>query len=297
MVLVYIKMDLIFEETTLQILFDERDFSQLSEIIYNLGVKNPDIMGILLTGSLVQKIKLPNPSFLDIQTELAKTYQTIVGRAKRRLWPHLESDLDLWICTKDPENGDNFSQIIDERGISLIEQLSSNPAMPLEDWIGKKRNAFDEFYKKVNLYSDCWLRETPDRPWLAQHFEQQLMQEVENKFILLGEKVNYYFKKEFPSEFIEIRAYPSCVFHLRPEKIVLKGKTDRTPFSYYLQDWVRRDNNCLVLYSKESPSSEIIYPFNLDGRVPGQSIADHVGWTPHHVEECFYKGDKNESNR
>ena len=193
---------LTFEESTLQTILDIKDYLRLCDLVNLTAVENPEILGILLTGSLVQRIKLPSPYKKNFQEEdITLTYKQIVGRARRKLWPHYDSDLDIWICTEESKKNENLSSILNKRGVSLLDWLCKNPKASLDEWIRLKHEKFDDFYKVEKLYPSSWLKRNPKSPWLATDFKHKLIERVNEGFPLLEEKINYYFRKKFVVNF------------------------------------------------------------------------------------------------
>ncbi|MEW5896074.1 MAG: hypothetical protein AB1668_00105 [Nanoarchaeota archaeon] len=77
-----------FEQSTLQLLFSREEYNQFKEIITDLCLTFPDIIGAFITGSLTQKIDLPDPPAPGENLgNLAKAYASIVGRTRRKLFP------------------------------------------------------------------------------------------------------------------------------------------------------------------------------------------------------------------
>src|SRR3989344_8040756 len=91
-----------FEQSTLQLLFSQEEYCQFREIVAELCSAFPDIKGAFMTGSLTQKIGLPDPPASNEDLgELARAYASIVGRTRRKLFPHIDSDLDFWIRSEE----------------------------------------------------------------------------------------------------------------------------------------------------------------------------------------------------
>ena len=286
-----------FEQSTLQLLFSKEEYCQFSEIVAELCSTFPDIKGAFITGSLTQKIGLPDPPASNEDLgDLAKAYASIVGRTRRKLFPHIDSDLDFWILTEEQEGNERIPNILNERALDLLQWYSSqDKEVDLVEWIHLKRQAFDEFYKKPFLYSERWLATSPN-PAHAIGFKRVLEEKIGNSLPKLKAKIDYYFRKSFPGQFIETRSFPSSVFNLKTERIPVMNSEDRTPFPFYLKDWVDLERNCLILYSSSEDTSSI-YPFNPDGIVPGGKIATSINWTPRHIDFVLYKeGRKSHDN-
>lgn len=281
-----------FEDSTLQILFSLDEFSTFSEIVNDICKKLPDIHGVLLTGSLVQRFKLPNPpKRYQSLTNEAIAYEKIRYRAKRKLFPHPQSDLDIWILTASAGGLENVPRTLDSRALELLDWYAKQEAPNMKTWISMKHERFDEFYKKEYLYTNSW-REYNEVPYFAWGFKENLIDRIGCDLKNTREKINYYFQKSYPKEFLEVRAYPNIVFNLRPEKIIIDNKEDRTPFVYYMKDLLDHENNCIVLYARDDVSP-LIYPFAEDGIALGEAVAQTIGWKSHYVKSIQSNGDRN----
>jgi len=281
-----------FKESTLQMVLNDTEFGELINSIGLVASHYEDIQGVLITGSLVQKIQLPNPPTNPNLSRLARAYAEIVGRTRRKLFPHIDSDFDFWILTKDQPGNDSYPEYLDNKALELISWYASQNKVDLAEWIYKKGNAFRDIYKNPVLYSSKWKEYNYPIPCNAEGFKLELKNEIIAKLPSLAAKVSYYFRKSTINEFIEARAYPSSVFNLRPERILVGDADDRTPFPFFIKDWVDRDRNCLLLYTR-SDATNLIYPFILDGMIPGERIAEAIGWTPRHIDHVLYRrGDE-----
>ena len=278
-----------FEQSTLQLLFSQEEYCQFREIVAELCSAFPDIKGAFMTGSLTQKIGLPDPPASNEDLgELARAYASIVGRTRRKLFPHIDSDLDFWILTEEQDGNERIQPILNERALDLLQWYSSQgDEVDMVEWIHLKRRAFDEFYKKPFLYSDRWLA-TSSNPAHAIGFKAALEEKIGKSLPKLRAKIDYYFRKGSLGQFIETRSFPASVFNLKTEKIPIMNSEDRTPFPFYLRDWVDLERNCLILYSSGDTTS-LIYPFNPNGVVPGEKIATSINWTPRHIDSVLYK--------
>lgn len=167
-----------------------------------------------------------------------------------------------------------------ERALDLLRlRAARHQRMTQTEWVGLKKSAFREFYKQPFLYSAEWIRKNP-LPAHATGFQGVLESNITSRLPRFVEKISYYFNKKIPGEFLEIRAFPSSVFNLRPEKIIHGHREDRTPFPIYLKDWVDTEYNCHILYRRDGDGS-LIYPFNPHGYVPGQELTEYTGWRPY----------------
>ena len=250
-----------FEQSTLQLLFSKEEYRQFKEIVADVCSTFPDIKGAFITGSLTQKMGLPDPPAPNEDLDdLAKAYASIVGRTRRKLFPHIDSDLDFWILTEEQEGNERIPSILCERALDLLQWYSSHgERVDLVDWIHLKRQAFDEFYKKPFLYSKRWLV-TSQNPAHAIGFKKALEERIGDYLPKLRAKIDYYFRKSFPGQFIETRSFPSSVFNLKTERIPVMDTEDRTPFPFYLRDWVDLERNCLNPLSEQ----EIFYALALE---------------------------------
>ncbi len=243
-----------------------------------------DIEGILITGSLVQNLSLPDPIDCCFNGPMQEAYAKIVSRSQRKLWPHPDADIDLWIMTKDVKGTEGLTSILDNKALELLTYIAENPDITSLEWIKRKRASLNEYYKNPNLYSGDWQTGSKDYPWEAPFFRKELMRRVVAEMPTFCKRVNYYFRKKCPNNFFEIRAYPGATFNLRPEKIKIGDIIDRTPFPYFIKDWVKRDQNMLLLFQSENSR---YYPFNENGHVHSKVLAEAIGWTPIHVDVLY----------
>ena len=282
-----------FEKSTLQLLLDRSEFDIFCEIISRTASEHPEILGVLLTGSLVQRLKLPNPAdgVGIVTTPLQGAYQEIVSRSRRKLFPHPDADMDVWLLIEDADNRTDVSQTLDSRAIDLVKWYARKGNGDLARWIRLKHRAFDEFYKKPALFPKTWVASNPT-PYYAWGFKENVIDRIGANLQPFRNKIKNFFRKKYPTEFLELRAFPQSVFNLRPEKIkVGTGLLDRTPFAYYLKDWLDVEQNCIVVYTK-SNTPELIYPFRPAGRVLGQRVADEVGWDHTRINYTLFRDRK-----
>lgn len=269
-------------------LLNKAEFQQLKDCTIESASLFDDIEGVLITGSLVQKIQLPEPPKCPQLSELAQTYAKIVGRTRRKLFPHIDSDFDFWIMTKEQPGNEHLSTYLDEKALQLIKWYSEQKTVDLAEWIYKKKEAFGHIYKQPFLYSKEWNDCSGVIPSHSEGFKSVLVDEIKNRIPSLVDKVSYYFRKGIPGDFLETRSFPASTFNLKPEKIMVDGCENKTPFPFYIRDWIDIDRNCIVLYTKQD-SKDMIYPFNPNGHVPGENIAKALNWTPHHIDHVLYK--------
>ncbi len=279
-----------FKDSTLQMLLNEDEFEELKNSTIFVASRFEDIEGVFITGSLVQKIQLPEPPTNPNLSKLARAYAEIVGRTRRKLFPHIDSDFDFWILTKEQPGNERLSEYLDSKAIELLSWYAEQDKVDLAEWIYRKRQAFDDIYKQPFLYSEQWNASNPV-PSNAEGFRSALETEIGEKLPSLVAKVSYYFRKSIPGEFIETRAFPTSVFNLKTERIPVGGYEDRTPFPFFIRDWVDKDRNCILLYAR-SNAENLIYPFNPEGYIPGENLAKAIGWAPRHVDHVLYRNGK-----
>jgi hypothetical protein len=276
-----------FKESTLQMLFDETEFEDLRQLTSNVSSRFSDIQGVLITGSLVQRLGLPTPPTTPLLTSMGKAYAEIVGRTRRKLFPHIDSDFDFWVLTKEQPGNEGLQDQISEQGLQLLAWYAEQEKVNLLEWVRRKKQAFDPIYKKPFLYSDAWNNANTSIPSNAEGFRYALEEAIQEMLPSLVEKIRYYFRRKIPGDFIEARAFPPSVFNLKTERIPVGNSEDRTPFPFYIRDWVDRDRNCIVLYVKDDPS-QFIYPFNPNGFIPGENVARNIQWSPRHIDHVLY---------
>jgi hypothetical protein len=263
------------QETALQSIFDEDEFIQFKDIVRGVGTGYQEIVGVMAIGSMCQRLRLPSPATPPSNSRLA-TYDIIRNPARRRMFPCIDSDLDLWVCTKDEDKYTSAEKEVSERAITLIDWLVANPEKHLtEEWVKLKQTAFSELYKQDYLYSKSWVLRNGDKPWLAEDFKGKLIGELQSQMPEIVQRVNSSFTKKVEGGFFEVRAFPASVFNLRPEDIVVNGTEDRSPFPRVVnEDWLDINSNVFVLY--DSRTQDSIYPFDPNGRKLGGEIWKHV---------------------
>jgi len=278
-----------FKESTLQMLLNQDEFEELKDTTAKVASSLEDVDGVFITGSLVQKIKLPEPPVDPTLSELGKAYAEIVGRTRRKLFPHIDSDFDFWVLTSEQQGNEGLQAHICDQAIDLLSWYAEQKKVDLAEWIVRKRKAFDPIYKQPFLYSEGWNRLNSGIPSNAEGFRTLLEKELQARLPRLVARVSYYFRKSIPGEFIEARAFPASVFNLKTERIPVGNYEDRTPFPFFIKDWVDRDRNCLPLYTKGENTERLIYPFNATGYIPGENIARVIEWTPRHIDHVLYR--------
>jgi hypothetical protein len=285
---------LTFEQSNLQHLFDANEFRTFSEILSRTAYEHPEILGVLLTGSLVQRLRLPNPLATTPATPMTpfqSAYQDVVSRSRRKFFAHPDADLDVWLLIEDATSGTDIPQVMDSRALDLIAWYSKRKSIDNNKWIQKKSRAFDEFYKKERLYPRTWIANNPT-PHHGSGYKESVIDRIGTNLQDVRNRIKYYFRKTYPSAFLELRAFPESVFNLRPEKIeVSEGNLDRTPFAYFMKDWLDIEQNCMIVYTRPD-AKDLIYPFGSEGRVLGQAIADEIEWDHRNINLRLFRDRK-----
>lgn len=266
-------------ESVLQALVNEREFQDVKDIVKEVCEQDEDVLGVLITGSLTQRLRLNDPENPTYRNAYEAAYGRILNKARRRIFPSRTSDLDVWVMTADPYDTDRATEIketIQDRSIDIITWLANNPDAHDQRWISKKSIAFDEFYKQPSMYSPRWLERNPKYPWRGGAIKRHITTQLETHMGDFIARINHNFEKRIPGEFIELRAYPPSVFNLRPEDVLIQGQIDKTPFPFPMDDLLRADDNCFVLYAKSSDIDGLIYPFNPEGPVLNKRLKDFV---------------------
>lgn len=263
--------------TFLQAIFTEDEFNIFSQIVEEVAESFPDVIGVMMIGSLAQNICLSprNTISTEFMTPKELVYEKIRNRERKRSFPRLESDMDIWVCIQNPLNHLNIENEIIQRGKELIDWLALNPLLHQSaEWIEKKEQAFDHLYKQKEFYPESWLRVNGDEPWMAKNFKIEIEKRMLNELPQVVARVNTNFKKHIPGNFIEMRAYPECTFNLRPEDLVVDGMENRSPFPrIFNDDWISLERNVVVLYSDHRST---IYPFRRNGKKLGQEIQQYI---------------------
>jgi ABC-type oligopeptide transport system ATPase subunit len=267
-----------FEQSFLQSLFTREEFNLFKNIVRETASEFPDIKGVLITGSLVKQIYLPDCIQKPQGKGLQRAYQEIIFRYGRKYFPHPKSDLDMWLLIDDIQTC-KIAEYLDSCTVDLLKWYASQKSPDFSEWIDKKHKYYDPYYKKSYLYPESWNRDNI-MPYLGSSFKEILVSNINNRLKTVRNRIENFFLKNYPDDFLEVRAYPSSVFNLRPEPLILSnGRVDRTPFAYYLKDWLDLEKNCMVLYRRDN-MSPTIYPFDKNGVIRGQRIADFINWYP-----------------
>ena len=114
------------EQSTMQSLFNTEEFSDFTSIVKEVCVCKPEVRGVVITGSLTQSLRLPEPTTPNFNNQYAKAYSLIERINRRRIFPSAKSDLDVWVCLKDPDNIGDVRLALETRAIALLKWLSVN---------------------------------------------------------------------------------------------------------------------------------------------------------------------------
>lgn len=276
-----------FKESSIQLLFKNYEFDEFRQLVHDICEPMEDILGVLITGSLVQRCALEDPPSSTVaSSRLCAAYADIVGRSKRKLFPHLLSDLDVWVLTREQPGNEWIGEELDKQALELLRWYASRETVDLSEWIERKNETLGRFYKQPYLYSYAWCRVNRN-PSHADMIRIALEAGMQSHLPQVVRKIKYYFKTPFEGGFFEVRAFPPSVFNLKTERIELQGTEDRTPFPFYIRDWIDITRNCMVLYRR--PGEDTIYPFQANGRIPGQKLADTLCWTTRHIDWLLYQ--------
>jgi len=158
-----------------------------------------------------------------------------------------------------------------------LEELASGTiARGSLQWLKKKEAVFRDYYKNKELYpSDFTYTNGQDAPWMAEEFKNQLEARLVSELPDLVDRINHTFDKNIPGHFLEVRAFPESVFHLRPDNVMMpNGIEDRMPFPIIADDqWISPDHTSVTLYSS---GESTIYPLCEKGRILGEDIDRHI---------------------
>ena len=272
-----------YQNTAMKILLTEEEFGQFEEKVRNIGEKYQDVLGILITGSFVQDNRLPRSLEPVSMSPQAKHYFTLHTKKNRKLGVHPLSDLDVWVCTKDQYDTETITNELDKRAIAVFENYLSQPEQTTEQWLRVKEGVFEPFYKQSDLYSRAWQSNNgKEEPWMAYQLREDIKGALKETVPEIEFILNEYFEHKSLDNFLELRAYPTATFNLRPQNTTVKGVDYRQPMPAYIKDLVNRENNCLIMYSAND--QETPYPFKEKGRQLGDSLRAYLGWTEKHQE-------------
>ena len=284
---------LTFQDSTLKKLFNPDEFEMFCEVIRRTASEYSEILGVLVMGSFVERLQFPLPNGEASATRSPEhaVYERIVSRTRRKFSTHPGSDLDIWVLTEDAPETVDVWQTLDAKAIALVRWYAQQGEDDINKWITRKHEAFDAYYKKDDFYPTTWVTSSP-LPHLALGFREGIVDRIGTHLQDFRSRVRVHMQKMYPTKFLELRSFPKALFNLRPEKIALApGHLDRTPFAYYLKDWLDLEQNCIVLYTKEG-ATDLIYPFDPNGRVPGQALADAIGWKHTDIDLSLFRDHK-----
>jgi len=282
------KINLKYKNTNLNAIFKENEFGNITSSVQEVCKKEQDVIGVLLTGSFIQNRKLSEIKNQPHLTGSAQEYYDICMSKGRKLSHHPDSDLDVWVCTRDVyENSDTIRNIIDSGAINLLEMMASNPNASAKDFIEQTGKLFTKFYKKEFLYSNEWQRKD-NLPWMARPFKQKILEAISGLAPKIKNILKEYFNRNNLDDFVELRAYPISTFNIKPHLVQHKSIPSRNPFPYFIKDLVNLERNCIVLYADQN-CSNLPYPFNENGLLLGEIIAKHIDWTKEKEEYTYTK--------
>lgn len=258
-------------------LVGSNEYECLVQAIHDTALEYPDIIGVLAVGTLVQN-ETPDGFFIPkYNTPRGRAYERIRNPGRRRLAVREESDLDLWICVRDTETSAAAQEQVELGALALLSELVSGTiSWGSVHWRNKKAAIFGPYYKVRELYpQDFVIANGDEQPWLAQGFKKSLEARVAERIPGVMDKVNENFRKKIPGEFLEIRAFPESLFHLRPDDTMMPNmREDRMPFPRIADEqWIGPGHSSMVMYGSDTVS---IYPFKPSGRVLGSSIAMYL---------------------
>ncbi|MBN2052729.1 hypothetical protein JW756_04465 [Candidatus Woesearchaeota archaeon] len=275
-----------YQATNLDLIMTQSELIQFKEHLKVHCKRRNDIAGILVTGSFVQcgpsQIIIPPVNFIGS----AAKYYEICMRKKRKPAPHKNSDLDIWVCTRDySKQSKLIKQEINAKTASLLEWYASEPEATADEFDYRTKLYFGPYYKNSDLYSLTWKSENPT-PWLAEGFKEEFSEILQKCSPRIKEKLHLNVDGRSLDEFIELRAYPESTFNLKPHLTKCYYGISREPFPYFIRDLVTLERNCMVLYEQEG--GKTIYPFDKEGLKLGEEVAQKIGWD-RQKEEILYQ--------
>lgn len=258
-------------------LLDQNECALLVQAIHETVIEYSDIVGVLAVGTLVQA-GIPDGFFIPKHnTARGRAYERIRNPGRRRLAAREESDLDLWICVRDTDMSIAAQESVELGAVALLSELASGTiSWGSVHWRNKKAAVFGPYYKNKELYPQSFVTANgDDQPWLARGFKAALEARVIERIPGMIDKVDRHFRKKIPGEFLEIRAFPESLFHLRPDDTVMPNmQEDRMPFPRVADDqWIGPAHSSVIMYKSDAVS---IYPFKLNGRILGSRIVEYL---------------------
>lgn len=116
------------------------EYELFLQAVYDTAVSFPDIIGVLAVGTLVQS-EIPDDFFIPRHnTARGRAYERIRNPGRRRLAIREESDLDIWICTKDTRASSDAQVGVKLGAVALLSELVSGTLnWGSTQWHNKKR--------------------------------------------------------------------------------------------------------------------------------------------------------------
>lgn len=248
----------------------ENGLGRLEEIVDTVARRHKDVIGVLAVGSMVQGPPPPDFYSNNRPGSLGIAYESIRRPERRRATHGVDSDLDLWICTRNTELSKRARLKVEMGGAALLEELASGTLKRgTAHWRDKKLSFFGEYYKNPELYKN-----NQNDPWMAHEFKSELEDLIVDLMPELVNNVSGSMNRSIPGNFLEIRAFPESLFHLRPDESVLSnGSEDRAPFPRIVDSqWIDVRHNAHVLFNRGVE----IYPFMEEGDRLGSYIEEHI---------------------
>ncbi|HLP86318.1 MAG TPA: hypothetical protein VK153_00345 [Candidatus Paceibacterota bacterium] len=262
----------------LQDLFSAKEYTLFLKAIQDTAKKFTDIIGVLGVGSLFQPLRTPDDFFIPrYNTARGIAYEKIRNPSRRRLAIREGTDLDIWICTKDNNNSRSAQKRVEIGAIALLSELVSGTLKwGSGHWHNKKIAVFGQYYKNPEFYSKEFIAlNNGSEPWMAYQFKSILEKYIIEHMPYFVKNVNNIFAKKIPGNFLEIRAFPESLFHLRPDDALMPNmQEDRMPFPRIANDqWISPEHSSFILYKSEDVN---IYPFKENGRILGSCISEFL---------------------
>lgn len=256
----------------IELYLGEGGISRLEREVERVASRYEDIIGVIAVGSMLQG---PPPGDFYIQKNpgrLGEVYESIRRPERRKASTSADSDLDLWVCTRDTAISRQSRIKVEMGGAALLEELASGTLKRgTLHWRDKKLSMFGRYYKNYDMYHD-----TASEPWMAHEFKAELEESLIHRMPSFVKNVSSSLSGSIPGSFIEVRAFPESLFHLRPDESPLSnGTEDRAPFPRIMDEqWLGTSHNAHILYDKGVD----IFPFAKDGDILGSYISEHVDY-------------------
>lgn len=271
---------------------DSSEWKIFKEELYYTSENFKDIIGVVAVGSLIQSIVTPKEFYIKKRPgDLGTAYESIRNPYRRKSELSNGTDLDLWLCLKDNDKSFSAQDKVEIAAMALLEELASGTITRGDlHWSKKKNSVFSDFYKNEEFYTkDFADSNNQDLPWMAQEFKNQLEKRLISKIPDCVNRINDVFDKKIPGGFLEIRAFPESLFHLRPDDVTMSnGVEDRMPFPRIADDqWLSPRHTLFVFYSNDKST---IYPINKKGRILGEEIDKHIKYKDNKTKNKSYCG-------